>query len=105
MTPQASTLEKLHALEAIYQEGYHNDVVDRIMDKVVLLEREQAQRDLTELQCRLHTFETQYQMKSEAFYHRFHSGELGDDADFFEWSALHDMHQSILRRLETLAVA
>ena len=105
MSLQASTLEKLHALESIYQEGYHNDVVDRIMDKVVFLEREHAQRDLTELQHRLRTFETQYQMESDTFYARFHNGELGDGADFFEWSALHDMHQSILRRLETLAVA
>ena len=105
MSLQASTLEKLHALEAIYQEGYHNDVIDRIMEKVVHLEREHAQHDLTALQHRVQTFETQYQMDSETFHTRFHNGELGDEADFFEWSALHDMHQSIRKRLQTLAVA
>jgi hypothetical protein len=105
MNLQASTLQKLHALEVIYQEGYHNAVVDRIVDKMVLLEREQAQHDLTELQQRLRTFETHYQMESETFYTRFQNGELGDDTDFFEWSALLNMHQSVLRRLQALAVA
>jgi hypothetical protein len=104
MTIRVSTLDKLQALEAIYHDGYQNDIVDRIVDKIVLLERDQAQRDLTELQNRLHVFEAKYQMGSETFYQRFHNGTLGDGADFFEWSALYDMYQSIRGRLNVLSI-
>ena len=44
-------------------------------------------------------------MSSEAFYRRFHAGELGDAMDFVEWDVFYEMYQAILERLEMLGVS
>jgi len=54
---------------------------------------------LSELEMRLKAFEQHYQMRSEDFYRRFQQGQLGDSADFFEWSAVYTMHRSVVERL------
>ena len=54
---------------------------------------------LSELEMRLKVFEQHYQMRSEDFYSRFRQGQLGDSLDFFEWSAVYAMHQSVGKRL------
>lgn len=51
--------------------------------------------ELLELEKRLQTFESQYQMSSEEFYRRFRAGELGDAMDFFEWSVFYEMWSSV----------
>ena len=35
-------------------------------------------------------------MSSAEFYRRFHAGELGDDADMFEWSAFYQKECGLL---------
>lgn len=47
--------------------------------------------DADELQARSRQYEQKYQMPSNQFYQRFQSGELGDSADFFEWSTYIEM--------------
>jgi len=54
---------------------------------------------LSELEIRLKAFEQHYQMQSEDFYRRFQQGQLDDSADFFEWSAIYAVHQSVVERL------
>ena len=44
-----------------------------------------ARRDSFEHACR--TFEQQHQMSSRQFMQRFDAGELGDDAQYFDWYA------------------
>jgi len=39
----------------------------------------------------LAAFEQKYAMSSEDCYNRFNNGELGDDADFFEWTGLYEI--------------
>lgn len=99
MLHHANTLEKLHVLETLYQPGYQNELVDRTLSKIIDLERAKAQQDLSELQQQLRRFEVQYQISSEDFYRRFHQGELGDDGDYFEWSADYAMYQAVAARL------
>lgn len=53
---------------------------------------------LNSLQQHLTLFEKQYGWPSLAFYERFEKGELGDDADFFEWSATWEMSQQLQTR-------
>ncbi|HBE21399.1 MAG TPA: hypothetical protein DEG17_23550 [Cyanobacteria bacterium UBA11149] len=50
-----------------------------------------TQSELLNLNNRLKSFESQYQMSSENFYQRFRVGELGDSIDFFEWSVFYEM--------------
>ena len=102
MAQQTQTITKLHVLETIYQHGYENALVNQTLDKILDLEREQAQRDSKALQEQLTHFETRYHLRSDEFYQQFHQGKLGDAEDYFEWSACYDMYKVVRERLHTL---
>ena len=40
----------------------------------------------------LKQWEQKYQLTTEAFLERFESGQLGDDADYFDWYAFAKLH-------------
>ena len=105
MEIQNGTLSRIYMLEEIYRKDYRSAVADRILDKLIELERETAQRDLAEYKTLLQSFETQHRMSSDDFFRRFHNGELGDDADFFEWSAVCDMYRDVRERIVKLSSA
>ena len=96
------TVETLSRLEAVYQRGYHDEVVDRTLGKLLDFEREKAQRELRALQIELLRFEQQYCQTSDEFYQAFQQGESGYAADYFEWSACYDMYQAVSTRLTVL---
>jgi len=100
MTAPAATLHKLQALESLYRQGYQSDLVDRTVDKVIDLERARLRQELADMTTRIDAFEQAYHMVSADFSRRFHAGELGDEADFFQWSAFHDIAQALRRRLQ-----
>ena len=50
----------------------------------------------------LTAFEQKYAMSSEDCYQRFNDGELGDDADFFEWTGLYETFLSYRKTLNEL---
>ena len=102
MPTQTSTLDKLNRLESLYRQGYQSDLIDRSLDKMLALENARIRRELSALQVRLEALEQRYQRSSADFHQRFCAGELGDAADFFEWSAFCDMAQSLRQRLQEL---
>jgi hypothetical protein len=102
MATNDKTIDRLQYLEILYRQGYRSDVIDRSLDKIIALERAAAQHDLADVQERLRTFETRYQMPSEEFYRRFRAGELGDAMDVVEWSIFYEMWESVRARLERL---
>ena len=102
MTAQASTLHKLEILEFLYRQGYSSDLVDRALDKVIALERTRLSQELANLQVHLNAFEQTYPMISADFSRRFHAGELGDEADYFQWSAYYEIAQAVQQRLQKL---
>lgn len=102
MTMQTSTINKLKKLESLYHQGYQSDIVDQALDKIIALESAQTRQELDYLRSQLIDFEREYQMNSEEFHQRFHAGELGDDTDFFEWSALYNMVETLRERLRRL---
>lgn len=102
MTTNEGTLRKLQRLETLYQRGYRSEVVDRSLGKIVELEQNSVQRELQKLTGRLQEFEEQYAMVSNEFYRRFRSGELGDAADYVEWSIFYEMRESVQERLDVL---
>jgi hypothetical protein len=67
------------------------------------LERGRAVRELTEIQQHLAAFEQKYELTSEEFYLRYEDGQLGDSADFMEWSSFYDMRRSLQQYLGWLA--
>ncbi len=54
-------------------------------------ESDNIDEQILDLENKLKCYETQYQMSSQDFYQKFHTGELGDDIDFFEWSVFYEM--------------
>ncbi len=53
----------------------------------------------TRLEQQLANFERQYARESGDFYARFERGELGDAADFVEWSATYEMAAELNKHL------
>jgi hypothetical protein len=102
MTSQNRFLDQLQVLNALYQRGYHSDLMERSLAKIIELEHGQALQQASDLQAKLQVYEIKYQMPSDTFYQQFNAGELGDGIDFFEWSAFYDMWQAVQTRLGVL---
>lgn len=51
---------------------------------------------------RLQEFEQRYHMDSQTFATRFRQGELGDEADWFEWEYVLQAYQETARQLKIL---
>ena len=102
MTVNQQTLLKIQSLEQLYRSGYHSSTVDAAIDKLVGIEQAHLEQELARLVERLHKLEAQYQISSPEFYRLFQSGEMGDEADFFEWSAFYQMWLSTQEQLDVL---
>lgn len=102
MAAVATTLGRLRALERLYSQGYADEVVDLTVRK--LLER-QVQKDeaqLASLREDLARFEQRYGMTSADFFTRYRAGQMGDDAEVFEWKALYKMHSRLADAVKSL---
>lgn len=102
MNTTVGTLSKLESLQKLYRLGFHSEVIDRAIDKLLAMEIERAGVERRDLEARLADFEERYSMSSEDFYRRFRTGELGDEIDFVEWSVFCEMYQAILEQLKML---
>ncbi len=100
-----AALEKVRRLERYLEQrgGYADRVLDRTIDKVLQRERDQMQTQLARIQRRLATFERQCGWSTPEFYEQFEEGDLGDEADFFEWSASWEMVQELRQGLALLS--
>lgn len=100
-----AVLEKVQRLGKYLEQrgGYADNVLDRTIDKVLQRERDQMQTQLAHLQQRLSIFEKQYGWSTPEFYERFEQGKIGDEADFFEWSATWEMVQELKQGLTLLS--
>jgi hypothetical protein len=105
MATNDQTRDRLQSLAALYCQGYRSDVIDRSLDKIIVLERAAARREYTDLRERLQTFETRYQMSSAGFYQRFRAGEMGDAVEVVEWSVFYEMWEAVRARLALLEAA
>jgi hypothetical protein len=102
--PSGQTLNRIQSLAQLYQRGYQSNVVDNTIAKLISMERSRLKRELSDLNVMLKPFEKQYGMSSADFLRRFQAGEMGDEADLFEWSAYYQMWLSVQERLQTLPV-
>lgn len=102
MTVNQQTLLKLQSLEQLYRNGYQSSTVDAAIDKLVDIEQARLEQELARLEERLHQFEAQRHLSSSEFYRLFRAGEIGDEADFFEWSAFYQMWTSTREQLGML---
>jgi hypothetical protein len=73
LTAQLATIDKEEIREALKTALHHESEMAR------------ARRDSFERACR--TFEQQHRLSSADFLQRFEAGQLGDDAQYFDWYA------------------
>ncbi len=102
MTAVATTLGRLRALERIYSQGYTDKVVDLTVRKLLEHQIQKDEAQLAELREDLTRFEQSYAMNSDDFHIRCQAGQMGDDADVFEWNALYLMHTRLASAVKTL---
>ncbi len=94
--------EKLKTLERLAELGVEDPLIDQTITKLLRYAEERHQKDLEEVAAKLRSLEKQFGMESDLFYQKFHSGELGDDEEFFRWDALVEMQRRIAQRLAIL---
>ena len=99
-----TVLEKVRRLEQYIETraGYADRVLEGTLDKILQREHDQLQGQLARLRDQLAVFENRYGLTTPEFYERFERGEMGDEADFFEWSATWEMVQDLQGDLELL---
>lgn len=98
----AAVISQINALEKIYQNRLEDSYLDRAINKIVTCEISNTQKNIEALKKDLNKLEKRFDMDSSTFFEKWESGSLGDDADFFEWSALYQMFLRAKRRLELL---
>ena len=102
MMTENRTLTRIESLAQLYQTGYRSNTVDSTIDKLIHMEQSRLEQEVASLKEKLRVFEERYQLASADFYGRFQAGEIGDDADWFEWSAFYRMWQSAVEQLDSL---
>jgi hypothetical protein len=100
MAMTAQILKKLQLLQALIErEEMGDEVIEMTVSKLLSYELEKLRRRQGQIQEKLTAFEAQYHLKTTEFSRKFKEGKMGDAMDFFEWSALADMHQELREQL------
>lgn len=105
MAMNQQTLLKIQSLEQLYRNGYQSNTVDAAIEKLVDMEQTRLEQELARLEERLHQLEVHYKLSSVEFDRLFRAGDLGDEADFFEWSAFQQMWMSTREQLNVLRLS
>ena len=96
------TKETINNIGKIFERGLQDEYLSRAIGKIMEHEREKTSQDIQSLKRDLEQFEGRYNMQSNEFFSRFERGELGDQEDYFEWSALFQMYNRLVERFEML---
>jgi hypothetical protein len=102
MAAVATTLGRLRILERLHSQGYTDEVVDLTVRKLLKHQVQKDEAQLVELRADLTRFEQRYAMTSADFSVRYQAGQMGDDADVFEWNALYKMHSRLADAVKSL---
>lgn len=86
----SSVQEKLEALKNIGADK----LIDKALTKVVRAEIARIKKEQRRLSSLLKRFEKKYKMASAECEQRFEAGQLGDNADFFEWTGIYKIYQA-----------
>jgi hypothetical protein len=94
--------EKIKTLAKLAELGIEDRLMDQTLGKLLHYAEERHRSDLEDIAAKLQSLEGKFGMESDVFYQKFHSGELGDDEEFFRWDALVEMRRRIAQRLAIL---
>ncbi|MCL6446936.1 MAG: hypothetical protein K6U04_02115 [Armatimonadetes bacterium] len=99
---QKNNLLSIKYLDEIIRKNLYDDYLIKSLKKIIAYETRKTRKELESLKGELRAYETKYNMTSEDFYNKFTNGLLGDEADYFEWSAIYKMYLRSLERLSIL---
>jgi hypothetical protein len=74
-----------------------------VLSKALAREAKLAESKRAYFEGRCQHFEQTYEMTSDVFMQRFESGELGDDAAYFDWYAAKRGHDLWVKRARILS--
>lgn len=97
-----ATPQRLRALTQLYEQGYQDQVVDLTVHKLLEQQVQKEEAQLAALAAELANYETRFGMSSTHFFAKYTAGEMGDDADVFEWQALYKMQQRLANERQFL---
>ena len=83
-----TTIKLIQNIEKIFERGLQDEYLSRAIGKIVEHTKERTSSNVHLLKKDLSQFEKKYGISSDKFFNRFEKGELGDDGDYFEWSAI-----------------
>jgi len=92
----------IKGLEEIFEKDLNDEYLQKAITKVIAYEIAKTSEEVEDLKRELKVYESRFDMDSEEFFSRFQAGELEDNADFFEWSALYKMYLRAQERLKIL---
>lgn len=96
------TKVSIQNIEKIFEKGLQDNYLPRSIGKIIEYEKEKTSKDIQALRKDIEIFEGKYNMSSKEFFERFEKGEMGDKEDYFEWSALFQMHRRSAERFKML---
>ena len=96
------TVLNIKGLEKIFEKNLSDEYLEKGISKIISYEIAKTTKELEELKEELKVYEERFKMSSEDFFSKFSNGELGDNADLFEWSALSQMYLRVSERLSIL---
>lgn len=97
----SATTKKLDVLRAIGA----GEIIDTTLNKLIDYQLAKYKDYVRKTKDELKKYEHMYKMTSDVFYHKFESGVLGDEGDFFEWSGLYEnvlLYEERIRKIESL---
>jgi hypothetical protein len=102
---RSTTLDELERLSAVLRTSPPSPLIQQAIHKLYEYERANLASQLAEIERDIRGFEERQGMTSTEFLAQYQRGEVGDDADAFEWAAFCKMKTSLEERLRMLEVA
>jgi bacterioferritin (cytochrome b1) len=94
----SNTLAKVKNLNHFIRKHGEDALIGETIAKMLEYKIQQYQKEITRLNREIDRFERTHRMESSDFFKKFLAGNLGDDLDFVEWSALYQMRQNLLEK-------
>jgi len=95
---QTRTEQELNKLTKLVKSGQLSDSLACNIHKLVGLEINQLEIDLTATEKDLSEFEQQYNMSTVDFLRKWQAGEIDDSMDNVEWASLAQMAENLRER-------
>lgn len=77
-------------------------VIKATLKKLIVQEIEVLEKEKEMYKTEMENFEKKYNISSKEFLKKFNNGEIGDDLEYFEWSAYVDSYNKIKERQKIL---